>query len=425
LVGGVPVEVPKEAQGFRIIERRAGERQAYWYAPDSAIKKAYPLKTIRLHGDLNAIADIETMFALCDTYNREMKEWVSRGGQRAPLKYWGTVKSLIELWQTDPESTFHENRHSTQQLYIDQAKPLVAVAGDRLISALKGTDLRGYFRELWAPVGPGKPRRERRAFAAMDMLRDAVKYGCEASLPDCLTFAPILQGMKFRVDRSETVTAMPKKKKVPMGFEFAEAIVKKGLEVGTTRGRAVALGVAAQFEFTLRQIDVIGYWLNTDRVVIEPNMIVRGKKAWRPGVCFEDFASGVLDLSTTKNSTDMVFDVSAYPLFQMALAAVPEQERRGPLVALEPGEPIRKRFYADIYREIADAAGVPATVWNARARHGGISEGQSSGADIVDVSKHAQHTDVATTTRVYVVPNVETSRRVAKARVANRKKATE
>lgn len=421
LVAGVAVEVPKSALGFRIIERDGGTRQAYWYTPDSAAKKSYPTKTVRLHGNLDSVDDVEKMFGLCDIYNRELNEWLARGGQRAPLKYWGTVKSLIELWQTDPESTFHENRHSTQHLYIDQAKPLIDVAGDRLVSALKGVDLRGYFRELWAPVKEGKPRRERRAFAAMDMLRDAVRYGCEAGLPDCIAFTPVLQDMKFRVDRSETVVAIPKAKKIAMGFEFAEAIVKKGLELGTPRGRAVALGVAAQFEFTLRQIDVIGYMLDRKRVAIEPGMIVLGNKVWKPGIRFEDFASGILDLTTSKNATDMPFDVTAYPLFQMAMAAVPEEERTGPLVSVKPGEPVRKRFYAEIYREIADAAGVPATVWNARARHGGITEGQSSDADIVDVSKHAQHTDVSTTVRSYVVANIETSRRVAKARVAKRK----
>ncbi|MDB5091806.1 MAG: integrase, partial [Mucilaginibacter sp.] len=290
---------------------------------------------------------------------------------------------------------------------------------------LAGSDLRRLFRMMWAPAAEGRPRRARRAAGAMDMLRSAVRYGCEAGFQDCVKLAAVLQGMKFRVDRSETFPHVRKARKVAMGFEHAEAIVKKGLAMGTARGRAVALGVAAQFEFTLRQIDVIGYWLPRNRIVMEPGMLAFGSKAWRPGLRFEDFASGTLDLSTTKNQTDAVFDVAEYPLFQLALAAVPEAERIGPLVSVVPGEPVRRRFYADIYREVANAAGVPRGIWNARARHGGVTEGKESGADIVDVSKHAQHSDVGTTVNDYFVATLDTTRRVIRSRVAKRNRDRE
>ena len=48
--------------------------------------------------------------------------------------------------------------------------------------------------------------------------------------------------------------------KVAMTYDQALAIVTEGLSRGTRRHRSVALGVAAQFEFTLRQIDVMGEW---------------------------------------------------------------------------------------------------------------------------------------------------------------------
>ncbi|HWW46268.1 MAG TPA: hypothetical protein VNZ94_00315 [Xanthobacteraceae bacterium] len=365
------------------------------------------------------------MFDRCARYWQEMLDWLAMGQRdRRPI-YDGTVGSLIRCYETDRESPFHENRFSTQQLYRDWGKALTRLAGKRRVSALVGADIRGWYRELRKPEKPDGQPRERRASGAMEVFRVHVGYGAELGLPDCVALAPILNMMKFRKDRSESVAASPRAKKVAMTYEHAEAIVKKGLELGTRRARAVALGVAAQFEFTLRQIDVIGYWLPANRIAVEPGMMIFGKKAWRPGLRFEDFATGVLDLSTTKNDTDAVFDVVEYPLFQLALAAVPEEERRGPLVSPVAGEPVRRRFYSEIYREVADAAGVPATVWNARARHGGVTEGKDAGADIVDVSKHAQHSDISTTVRHYVVPSIETSRRVAKARVAKRNRDRE
>ena len=196
---------------------------------------------------------------------------------------------------------------------------------------------------------------------------------------------------------------------------------RKALSRTTRRHRSVALGVAAQFELTLRQIDVIGEWEKLGNVKeVHPSAIVSRGQVWRPGLRFEDFAMGTLDLTTSKNDAKAVFDVTAYPLFMLAVNSVPEAERHGPLVVDEDGLPVRRRYYQDLYRDVADAAGVPRAVWNMFARHGCVTEAHEAGADLVDVSKHAQHRDLNTTNRHYIVPSLETSRRVARVRIAHR-----
>jgi hypothetical protein len=137
-----------------------------------------------------------------------------------------------------------------------------------------------------------------------------------------------------------------------------------------------------QFEFTISQIDAIGYWMPVQHIPVADGMIVRGGKIWRPGLRFEDFESGVLDLSRLKTGRSAQFDVAEYPLFQLALSAVPESERSGPYVTDTDGDPVRYRVFYGMYREIADAAAVPKEVWNARARHGGGTEARASGASI-------------------------------------------
>ena len=179
--------------------------------------------------------------------------------------------------------------------------------------------------------------------------------------------------------------------------------------------------MAAQFELTLRQVDVIGTWEKLDQAeAVQASAVVERGRIWWSGLRFEDFAAGRLDVETSKTSTQAVYDVTAYPLFQQALAAVPASERMGPLVTDERGRPVTRRYYLALYRDVADAAGVPRAVWNMHARHGGATEAQEAGVALQDIAEHAQHTDINTTRKHYIVPSVETSRRVAKQRVAHR-----
>jgi integrase len=48
------------------------------------------------------------------------------------------------------------------------------------------------------------------------------------------------------------------------------------------------------------------------------------------------------------------------------------------------------------------------------------TEAQQAGVNLADIAEHAQHADINTTRKHYIVPSVETSRRVAKQRVAHR-----
>ena len=199
---------------------------------------------------------------------------------------------------------------------------------------------------------------------------------------------------------------------------------RQGLKRGARRYRSVALGVAAQFEFTIAQIDVIGSWEKVEHARKLPEgAIVRGRHYWIPGLRFEDFLSGmVLDMRRSKNSKPGTFDVIEYPLFMRALASVPEAERRGAVAIDDAGHPFNKRHYQTLYRELADSRAVPKGVWNMNARHGGATEARQSGVPLEDTSEHLQHSNLQTTKRHYVEPNIETTRRVARARVAHREK---
>jgi hypothetical protein len=209
-----------------------------------------------------------------------------------------------------------------------------------------------------------------------------------------------------------------------MTFANATAIVETALAKNLTLYRSLALGVAAQWEFTIAQIDVIGWWERKKMLAVPKGAIYRLGQLWKPGLEYEHFENVILDFSRNKTGVKATFDVNEYPLFQRALEAVPESERKGPVVIDGNGDPIRARRYIDLFREVATAAGVPKSVWNMTARHGGATEARQAGATADDTADHMQKTDVAGMRRDYIAGNVETTRRVARKRVALRAEQT-
>jgi hypothetical protein len=414
------------APGLQLVDRPGGVIQQYWVANPDARRRGYMPRTVRLHYDLATPTGRADLERRCAVLTNEMLAWVGDPeGQGRPV-YDGTIAALIKCYQTDSKSPYHGLKRNTQRGYDDWCRTLERAIGKRRVDRLGGQDMRDCFLALLEPAHPGGAPRVRLAQACVrSMMKILLNYGAELGLPGCLELVQVLERMTLRVPKeTRTIWKAQQPRKIAMSYDHAAAIIAEGLARGTRRHRSVALGVAAQFEFTLRQIDVIGEWEKISRVEgAQPSAIISHGQAWRPGLRFEDFVTGTLDLTTSKTSTAAVFDVTAYPLFQLALAAVPEAERRGPLVIDESGVPVRRRYYQDLYRELADAANVPSEVWNMRARHGGATEARQAGVVLADIAEHAQHSDINTTRKHYIVPSVETSRRVAKARVAHRNKA--
>jgi hypothetical protein len=397
-------------------------------ATAKARSAGYLPRTVRLHYDLNTELGRCELEQRCRTLANETLAWLTDPAEKREPVYDGTVAALIACYQTDPGSPYRGLAQNTQRGYDDWCRTLERAIGKRRVDRLSGQDLRDCFFALLQPEQPNGAPRVRLAKACVrTMLSILLNYGAEVGLFGCLDLAQVLERMTLRVPKDVRAAWKAKRpQKAAMSYQQAVAIVAEGLRRGTRRNRSVALGVAAQFEFTLRQIDVIGEWQRIDHAKeIPSDAIVSHGQVWRPGLRFEQVLDGTLDLTTSKNDTATVFDVTAYPLFMRALEAVPENERAGPLVVDDEGMPIRRRNYQDLYRDVANAAGVPRAVWNIFARHGGVTEAHESGADLVDIGKHAQHRDLNTTNRQYIVPSIETSRRVARARVAHRQRKNE
>ena len=105
------------------------------------------------------------------------------------------------------------------------------------------------------------------------------------------------------------------------------------------------------------------------------------------------------------------------------LGNVPEEARRGALiVSPKTGLPYAYERYRDLWRAVADRAGIRREVWNRDLRAAAVTEARQGAAPTDDVAKVAAHSSKRTTAKVYDRDRLEAHRRVMKARVTYRGK---
>jgi hypothetical protein len=101
--------------------------------------------------------------------------------------------------------------------------------------------------------------------------------------------------------------------------------------------------------------------------------------------------------TTSKTGKVAEHDTMGYPLLRSIMNRIPAEKRVGPMIKSEvTGLPYRRRYFIEVWRQLATKAGVPKEVWNRDSRAGGITEGGDAGADIEALRHHANHDDAAT-----------------------------
>ncbi|MBX5001844.1 site-specific integrase [Rhizobium lentis] len=412
-----------EKIGLKRRPRQDGTTAYYWVA--SAVSRNtedYPTKTVRVHG-----ATLDEITARCRVLTSELKQWLSERGQGPKVHFDGTLRSLIRMYRTTKGSGYLTVKTNTREMYDFSLDLLEQDCGMRKLEKVTGLDIRGWYEHFKEPAEdtpkqaerraealkegnplPPNPERIRRAYQCMQLLRIVISFGVVANITECFRLKAVLESMTFHVPRGRTEQ---------ITFEQAEAICN--VAIGN-RLHSIALAQALQFELTLRQIDVIGRWEKTDTPE-DGGILDRGQR-WRDGLLWSHLDSnGILRKPTSKiDDVTAEHDTMQYPFLRKIIDMVPVEKRFGPMIKSEvTGLPYRKRYFSDVWRECADAAGVPKTVWNRDSRAGGITEGSDAGADLEHLRHHANHKNAATTQR-YNRKTLEKTQKVAQLRVAHR-----
>ncbi len=291
-----------------------------------------------------------------------------------------------------PESPIRAVKANTARSYSDSLKVIRATVGARAVRAIVAVDTLRWYKNWRAPAAPGEPERVKRAHSAISSLRMILRFGGALGYPECLALDEQLAKLRFeRSGRRES----------EMLLEHVETFIETAIGLGRLN---MAIGVAAQFETMLRQKDIIGEWSADE---------------WTGQFTWENLPGGILRVKTSKTGTPARFDLTTMGLLWPLLQAVPQAERHGAIVKGHDGQAIRENRYRKLFRQIANVAGIPTSVWSMDSRAGAITEALEAGANIETVARAATHSKALMTER-YERRNESSITEIVAVRKANR-----
>jgi hypothetical protein len=327
-------------------------------------------------------------------------------GPKAPEPFDGTFRSLFNLYEVDPESTFHGITARTRKAYLIYLRKMHRHIGTLRIDACDGRDVKRWFAEWRNDNGTDRLPRARMALA---VLKAAVSFGVVCRQHGCRDFKAILGELEF--DTPDARTHAP----------TADQIIAARKAAHENGAPLRALLYALQFDTNLRQEDIIGQWVPMKDP--RPSAILhKGQKWIGPNVTAIE--NNILRVKPSKTAETtgvaLVFDLSICPMVMEEIGQI--KGRTGPLIINEhTGEPYRPTAMTDGWRADYARAGLPKDMWNRDIRAWAVTEGRRAAASKDDIRKLSGHAK-ETTTDIYDRDFLEVQERVMTARVAYRNK---
>jgi integrase len=378
-----------------------------WRASRAAVKDGFRPKRVNLS---YFAKDEAALIARCHRLTAEMNDWLS--GRRGHDPFFdGTIRTVINLWQTDPDSPYHAIEAASRHPYDIYARTITATVGARRVDAVDGRDIRRWHAEWSSPLENGGKPRLAAARMAVVVLKNALTFAATCRKPGCAELRDILGKIRFPGPRPRM--------EAPTAAEIIAAR-KAAHELG--HGPA-ALAYAFQFEGAMRQWDVVGKWVPlADK---KPSSVMDGTSKWVGPMWSQIDENMILRYTPAKthftSGSTVTLDLNMMPMVVEELAKVPTEGRRGPLIVNpRTGLPYRNWYFGEVWRRVRHATGIHKEVWNRDMRAAGVTEGRMAGAPTDDLAKQAGHANKRTTAKVYDRDRLEAARRVAKARTAHR-----
>lgn len=396
-----------KAPGLKWI-KRAGGKTPFWVADEVDVKNGYIPKTLNLS---YLIDQPDMLKAKCDSLQADMLLW--RTGYRAdPMKFDGTIKSLLTIYETHPRSTYRKLKPGSLKPYNHYLGNLKGHIGSVRIDETNGVDLIDW-HDVWSENG----RYLAAATTARAVLFAAVSFGIMMRLPGCAALAEVMR---------ETAKTLPHPKPRNQSATAQQIIAARAAAHKNGRPSS-ALTYALCFETVLRLWDVIGQWWPMDQGGISEVLDADRELKWF-GLRWEDVDADLVLHYTPSKTADrsgasISYSLKKAPMVMEELQHWPAEKRKGPIIVSEEnGLPWRASIFAQRWTVDRKAAGLPATLWARDLRASGITEGRASNASLDDASKVAGHS-ATTSTKKYDRAVLEAADRFADARLRRREQS--
>jgi hypothetical protein len=392
-----------------------------WQARTDMVNKGFMPKSQQLFvGQEPTETEIAFIQDTCRRLQDEMLTF-GRGGLPVVTQFEGSLKSLINCYQTDPDSSYHKLRFGVRQNVDRLLRRLIAMHGTDDLGDIKGRTILAW-HNVWTDGG----NKIAMGAAFVAQLRTLFSFG--ASIledPECDRLCTLMGRQRFAGTRS---------RKVSITAEQADAVRHTARNI--YGWPSLALAQALQFECTLRQKDVIGEWVP----LAEPGVsaVVNSGEKWTRGITWQEIDDNlILRHVTSKKQKETEVDLKLAPMVldelqqmvgQPIIDEATKRVNRGLLPASGPvvvcdtnGWPWTAPEYRRKWRKVAKACGIPNDVWNMDSRSGAISEAIASGMPLELVRHAATHSDIAQT-QAYDRIQAKATAKVMIARVENRNK---
>jgi hypothetical protein len=389
--------------------RKNGSWLAAWHCRSDLARRGYPVRYWRIglvQGELSegtALLIQET----CQRLQAEMLIW-GRGGVPIIGSFDGTFRGLVLAYESDPDSPYRTLRYRTKLNYSNLCRRLVTDHGDELVADIKArTVLR--WHEEWSAGG-----HVAMGHSMIGMLRSLLSFGVTfLEDEECGRLSAALHKVRFR---------MAEPRKAAITAAQVVALRAKAHEMGKP---SIALAQALQFELLLRQRDVIGEWVPNNEEGTSD--VLWGSEKWIRGLRWSEIDQNlILRHTTSKRGKDIEVDLRLAPMVMEELHHLhhfgDNPKMVGPMIVAEAnGLPYTAVEFRRQWRKVADAAGIPRSVFNMDSRAGGITEATDAGAELEHVRHAATHSNISMTER-YSRGSVEKIAGVMRRRAEHRNK---
>lgn len=361
--------------------------EATWRARADLVDRGYTPKNVPLwRGQSPTAAEAARLSDECNRLQDEMLVW-GRGGIPSHGQFDGTIRSLINCYQTDALSTHNKKRYHCRRNHDYSLRRIAEQYGHVSLVDVKARKLLEWHSQ-WSDGG----RKLAMSHTMVGLLRTMFAFGATILEDDqCERLCGVMHHMRFPMGkpRTERLTA-----------EHVEAIRREAHRVGW---HSIALAQALQFDLMLRQKDVIGEWVPMSEPGVTDYTGPKGK--WLRGLRWSEISDTfVLKHTTSKREKDLEVDLKLAPMameeLQFTIDFLGERPRSGPVVICEAtGTPWSTAEFRRKWRIVATAAGVPKAVLNMDTRAGAITEATEAGAELEHVRHAATHSDISMTQR--------------------------